>query len=426
MEKNGMYWEPEIETAPAEKLEKIQEEKLKMLVKDAYEKTALYRRKFDEVGIRPEDIKSLNDLKNLPVTQYKEDFVATPVEEKLMVPMNEVAVIWNTSGTLSGSPQLVLMSKEEHKRIISLVIRFLYLTGVTPEDTLFLLVSNDVWIMGIIELGAKLIPGFGSATIPDNQIRLIEKAKVTGVFTLPSLILPLFERGKSLGIDLKNSSLRMGIFVGEPWAESVRKKMEDELGMKFYNAYGLAELPGRGGECLERNGIHIWSDYSIVEIIDPETGEVLPTGEEGEVVITNLAGQTMPLIRYRTGDVAKILDNGVCGCGRTHPRISGIRGRVDHITKVAGVKVLPSDIEEVLGGIPGFTGEYQIIASQSGEQEVLDVKVEYSEGVDDPKRLKSQLEEEIEAFLSVKTRTEMISPGGLPKTMWKAQRIIRG
>lgn len=425
MDQNSVYWEPEIETAPVEKLVEMQEEKLKELVKDAYEKTVFYKRKFDKADIKPEDIRTLDDLKKLPLTEYIKDFVATPVEEKLMVPMEDVAVIWNTSGTLSGSPQLVLMSREEHREIVSLVIRFLYLTGVTPEDTLFLLLSNDVWIMGIMELGAKLIPGFGSAAVPDNQIKLIDKAKVTGVLTLPSYILPLVERGRSLGIDIKNTSLRMGIFVGEPWAESVRKKMEDEWGMTFYNAYGLAELPGRGGECLERSGIHVWADYSIVEIIDPETGKVLPSGEEGEIVITNLAGKTMPLIRYRTGDVAKILDQGVCDCGRTHPRISGIKGRVDHIIKVGDAKVLPSDVEEVLGRISGFSGEYQIIATRKAEQEALEVKAEYLEGVDNLKQLKNRLEEEIEVYLSVNANVEMIAPGGLPKTMWKAQRIIR-
>ncbi|MFH1624400.1 MAG: AMP-binding protein [Pseudomonadota bacterium] len=425
MEKNRIYWKPEIETAPREKLVEMQEEKLRTLLKNAYERTVFYKRKFDKTGIKPEDIKSLDDVKHLPFTEYVEDFVTTPVEEKLMVPMDEIAVIWSTSGTLSGSPQLVLLSREEHRHVVSMVIRFLYLTGVTPQDTVFLLLSNDAWIMGIIELGAKVIPGLGPASIPDNQIKLIEKAKVTAVLTMPSYILHLVERGKSLGIDIKNTSLRMGIFVGEPWAESVRKKIEEEWGMVFYNAYGLAELPGRGGECQERSGIHIWADYSIIEIIDPKTGKILPPGEEGEIVITNLAPKAMPLIRYRTGDVAKILDQGVCGCGRTHPRISGIRGRVDHIINVGDVKVFPSDIEEVLGRTPGFGSEYQIIANKAGNQEVLEVKAEYREGTGNLKQLRNRLEDEIEAYLSVKVTVEMVAPGGLPKTMWKAQRIVK-
>ena len=424
MDNKHVYWEPEIETASEEKLAQIQMDKLKVLLNNAYEKTGLYKKKFDKAGIKPEDIKSLDDLKNLPLTEYEEDFISTPVEEKLMIPDDEVAVIWNTSGTLSGSPQLVLMSKEEHKKIVSLVVRFLYLTGVTPDETVFLLISNDVWIQGIMELGAKLIPGLGSAAVPHNQIKLIEKANVSTVFSLPSYILQLVAIGKSMGIDIKNTSLKRGIFVGEPWAISLRDKIEEEWGMKFYNAYGLAELPGRGGECIERSGIHLWADYSIIEIIDPNTGKVLPKGEEGEVVITNIGGTTMPLIRYRTGDWAKILDEGVCACGRTHPRISDIKGRVDHIIRVGDVIVFPSDIEETLGRLPGFTGEYQIIA-KAKDQDVLKVKAEHVEGADNVNQLKSKLEDEISSYLSVKADIEMLAPGELPKTMWKAQRIIR-
>jgi len=425
MAKQGSYWEPEIETAPIEKLRERQLEKLQELADRAYTKTKFHQRKFDKAGVKPADIKTLEDIQKLPLTDYLDDFVATPLADKLAVPWEDILVFWNTSGTISGSPQLVPVTKNENERIISMVLRFLYMLEATKEDVILLSVPTDVWIIGIERLGAKLIPGTGSAMLPHNQVKLIDKAGVTMMLTLPSFFLQLEELGKGLGIDLRKSKLQKVVFCGEPWAESLRSKMEEEWQVKFYDAYGLAELPGRGGECQVRKGIHLFADYSIIEIVDPETGKVLSPGEEGEIIITNLAGEAMPLIRYRTGDVAKILEYEACPCGRTHPKISRVKGRVDHITKVEGRKILPLDIEEIVATIPDLSGEYQLIVDKAGELHRLKIKAEYVEPVRDLAGLHRKVADELERGLMVSVDVELMPKGELPKTMWKAQRIIR-
>ena len=418
------YGEPEIETAPIEKLREMQLGSLKALMEKAYEKTAFYRRKFAEVGIEPKDIKSLDDIAKLPLTRHLEDFVATPLADKMAVPWKDVSVIWNSSGTVTGTPQLVPIARNEYERYVSLIARFLYLAEISEDDVIMLLVPNDMWIVGIQRLGARLLPGVGAGALPHNQIQLIDKAGVTAMLALPSLFLQVAELGKQYGIDLRKTKLQKVLFVGEPWTESLRRKMEGEWGVKFYDVYGSSELPGRGGECMERNGIHVFTDFSLLEIVDPETGEVLPPGEEGEIVITNLGSEAIPLIRYQTGDVAAMLPYEICPCGRTHPRISRIKGRVAHIIRVKGVKLLPYDIEELIGKNPRLTGEYQVIVDRPGERDTLKVKIEHTEGVTNQQALKEEVEKAFAEELSVKAEVELLPPGGIPKTMWKAQRII--
>jgi phenylacetate-CoA ligase len=259
----------------------------------------------------------------------------------------------------------------------------------------------------------------------DYQIKLAQLVGVTVLQHLPSLMLRYFERAKELGIDIKKDTKlrKVGIF-GESLAESYRSKLEAEYGVTIRSIYSSAEIPLVSYECLEGKGMHIFGDWCIVEVIDPETGEVLGPGEEGEIVATSLVNEAMPLIRYRMGDVASILPYKPCPCGRTHPKISAVKGRVAHIIKVSGKKIMPIDVEEVVASTPGLGDDYQIIMAKPGEQEKLKVKAEYKPEIKDVNTLKNQFEAALSRDLAVKSEVELVPIGTLGRPLFKAQRII--
>jgi len=413
------------ENLPPSQLKEIQKRKLRHLVRWAYEKTLLYRRKWDEVGLKPRDLRKVEDLKKAPLTRYVEDFVKTPISDKLAVPMDKVKEVSSTSGTLSGFTQPFMLTKKEARVYYQNEARVRAICGVTPSDVVQVLTGFECCRNGYYALGSTVLMDHAGRRNIDHQIRLTQVMGVTVLEHLPSHVLLYFERAKQLGIDIRQTKLRLVVGVGEGWAEAYRRKVEAEYGVPFRSAYGLVETSVVAGECPEGGGMHTVMDNFIIEVIDPETGENLRDGEEGELVITPLNNVAMPLIRYRTGDVGSIIPYMRCKCGNTHPKISFVRGRVSQFIKVSGRRILPMDIEEVVALTPGLGDEYQIILDHPGELEKLKVKAEIRPEIQNAENVKKKMEETIRKNLGIESEVELVSLGSLGRSLFKAQRVIK-
>lgn len=420
------YWDPEIETLPPAKLKELQEERLQALVRTAYQKIPFYREKFDKAGVKPEDIHTLADISKLPLTRYIEDFVATPIEQKLAVPWTSVTEIMTTSGTISGFTQPVASTASDVEEVFDLMARTMRMSGVKSDDIVQILLPYDCFIPAIKKLGCKVIPSVAGRMRLDDQIKLAKLVKSTVVFVMPSYMVKFIQRAQELGIDLRNdTALRLAISGGEPLAASIKKKLEEETGIAFYDIYGFTEVMGVAGECTQREGLHIWADSYVPEVIDLDTLQPLEPGMEGELVITTLTKEAMPLVRYRTGDITKFLAPEPCPCGRTHPKIEPIRGRIYDIIRTQGRRVLPSDVEDIIVGIPDLGGEYRIIVDKEEEMDALKIKAEYSHGTLNLASLKEKVKVTFEQRTSLRCQVELVPLGSLQQTQFKAQRIIK-
>lgn len=413
------------ENLPPSQLKEIQKRKLRHLVRWAYEKTLLYRRKWDEVGLKPRDLRKVEDLKKAPLTRYVEDFVKTPISDKLAVPMDKVKEVSSTSGTLSGFTQPFMLTKKEARVYYQNEARVRAICGVTPSDVVQVLTGFECCRNGYYALGSTVLMDHAGRRNIDHQIRLTQVMGVTVLEHLPSHVLLYFERAKQLGINIRHTKLRLVVGVGEGWAEAYRKKVEAEYGVPFRSAYGLVETSVVAGECPEGEGMHTVMDNFIIEVINPETGENLRDGEEGELVITPLNNVAMPLIRYRTGDVGSIIPYKLCKCGNTHSKISLVRGRVSQFIKVSGRRILPMDVEEVVALMPGLGDEYQIILDHPGELEKLKIKAEIRPEIQNAEDVKKKMEETIRKNLGIESEVELVSLGSLGRSLFKAQRVIK-
>ncbi|MDY6968434.1 MAG: hypothetical protein SVR08_07255 [Spirochaetota bacterium] len=418
------YWDSEVETMPLEKLKSLQEDRFKSLIHRAYDKSGLYKRKFDEIGIKPSDITGLKDIEKLPLTNYLEDFCNTPLSEKLSIPMNEVVAINSTSGTLSGFTQPIPLSKNDWDFYIYGEARCRWTIGVRPDDVVQCLVPFESSSRGYQAIGTRMLLNTAGRGNPDHQIRLAKETGVTVMEYLPSLVLTYFRRAEELGIDIRETDIRLVVGGGECFADAYRKRIEAVYGIPFRTLYGTAETGGIGIECEEGNGLHFFADCGIVEVIDLDTEEVLGAGKEGQIVYTPIWNEAVPLIRYKTGDVGKIFPYEPCKCGRTHPKMSLVKGRVAHIVKVQGKKILPIDIEEVIAKITELGEENQIIVDKPGELDRLKIKAEYRAEVNDLSHLRGRLEESIYNELGVNCEVELVPVGTLNRVIFKAQRII--
>jgi len=414
-----------IEKTPLKELKEIQNRRLRHLVKWAYERTGLYRRKFDEAGMKLKDIRKVDDLRKAPLTRYLEDFVKTPLSDKLAVPIEEVKEVSSTSGTLSGFTQPFMMTKKEAKAYYQNEARMRAICGVTASDVVQVLTGFECCRNGYYYLGSTVLMDHAGRRNMDHQIRLTQVMGVTVLEHLPSQVLLYFERAKQLGIDIKKTKLRMVVGVGEGWAEAYRKKVEKEYGIPFRSAYGLVETSVLAAECPEGGGMHTAMDHFIIEVIDPETGKNLRPGEEGELVITPLNNIAMPLIRYRTGDVGSVIPYQRCKCGNTHQKISLVRGRVSQFIKVGGNRILPMDIEEIVAITPGLGDEYQIIVDSPGELKRLKIKAEIRPETQNQEEVKKKMEEMTRSNLGIEIEVEFVPLGTLGRSLFKAQRIIR-
>jgi phenylacetate-CoA ligase len=428
-----MIFNEEFETLPREALEAIQLRRLQALVERVYNLVPFYRQKYDAAGIKPGDIKSLKDLQHLPFTT-KQDLRDNYPFGMFAVPMEQVVRIHASSGT-TGKPTVVGYTQRDIQTWSELIARTLSAAGCGRGDIVHnsygygLFTGGLGFHYGIERLGASVIPVSGGNT--KRQIMLLQDFGPTVITCTPSFSLHLYDVAKDMGVDFAGLKLRVGICGAEPWSEAMRAEIEKKLGIDALDVYGLSEImgPGVSIECLEaKNGLHMFEDHFLPEIIDPNTLEALPYGRTGELVITTLTKEAFPVIRYRTRDISK-LHPEPCICGRTMVRMGRIQGRSDDMLIIRGVNVFPSQIEAVLMEVQGVEPHYQIVVDRAGQMDTLEVKVEvdeatFSDEVRQLQVLEKKIEHNIKDYLGVSAKVRLVEPRSIPRSEGKAQRVI--
>jgi phenylacetate-CoA ligase len=425
-------WDSIHECMPREELEQLQLERLQATLNRAYKNVTCYRRKFDELGIIPEDVQSFDDLRRFPFTT-KEDLRLNYPYGMFAVPLREVVRIHSSSGT-TGKPTVVGYTRNDIKTWSHLVARLLTAAGVTCDDVVQITFGYGLFTgafglhYGAEQIGASVIPMGGGNT--EKQIMIMQGYRTTALVGTPSYALTLADRMEKQGIDPKSLSLRVGLFGGEPWSEEMRREIEQRLGIVATDNYGLSEVmgPGVAGECLERCGMHIFEDHFLAEIIDPESGEVLPPGSVGELVLTTLTKEAVPVIRFRTRDITR-LHYERCACGRTLARMEKTRGRSDDMLIIKGVNVFPTQIEEVLFQVEGCEPHYQLVVDRVDNVDTLEVQVEVNETIffDEMKQQRAfinMVEKRLASTLNVGCKVKLVEPAKIPRHEGKAQRVI--
>jgi phenylacetate-CoA ligase len=428
---NFQYWNPEIEKMPRAELEALQLEKLKAAVGHAL-RTPWYEPKLKAIGINsPGDIKSLADLRRIPYTT-KHDLRDGFPYGFLSIPKDEVVRLHASSGT-TGTPTTIYFSKDDIKRWAGYVARCIYGTGCNKSDVFQNMITYGLFTGGLgfhsgsEEVGMLTIPsGSGNTT---RQFRLMQDFGTTVVHATPSFLLHVEAKMKEEGISRDSVKLRKAFAGAEPYSEDTRKRIEGLLNIDVYNSYGLSEMngPGVAFECQCKNGLHLWEDGYIGEIIDPETLEPLPDGETGELVLTCLCREATPILRYRTRDLSSFYTE-TCACGRTHRRLRRITGRTDDMLIINGVNVFPSQIEEVIMAMKEVGNNYLIVLEKEGVLDRLIVKVEIGPTVfmDDSRplnALKEKIRKTLQAMITINPRVELHESGALPVSEGKAKRV---
>lgn len=428
-----MYWNRELETLPIEKLRELQLARLKEVVKYAYERVPFYKRRFDEAGIKPEDIRSLEDIRYIPFTS-KADLREVYPFGMFAVPLSEIVEIHSSSGT-TGKPVVMGYTRKDLETWKEVMARSLVAFGVTKEDIIQIAYGYGLFTGGLgfhygaLALGATIVPA--SAGNTRRQIELMKDFGTTVIACTPSYALYLAEYARDeMGVDPHTLKLRAGSFGAEMWTEEMRREIEARFGLKAYNVYGLTEIigPGVAHECLEQKGLHIWEDHFYPEIIDPETGEPLPPGQKGELVLTTLTKEGVPMIRFRTRDITAFIPES-CPCGRTSIRIERIQGRSDDMIKVRGVMIFPYQIEKAILEVQGVEPHYQIILTRPHHLDEIEVQVEmsketFSDEVKSIENLRKKLERRIEETVGIRVKVTLVEPKSLPRSEGKAKRVI--
>ncbi|SMB92558.1 phenylacetate-CoA ligase [Thermanaeromonas toyohensis ToBE] len=427
-----MYWNQKYECLPLEKLQELQLERLKATVERVFYNVPHYRRAFQEIGLEPGDIQSLEDLAKLPFTT-KDDLRENYPFGMFAVPMSEVVRLHSSSGT-TGKPTVVGYTRRDIDVWAELMARALVCGGATRNDIIhnaygYGLFTGGLGIhYGAERLGASVIPISGGNT--RRQVMIMKDFGSTVLTCTPSYALHIAEVMEEMGVSPEELKLRCGIFGAEPWSENMRKEIERRLKISAVDIYGLSEVigPGVAIECQEKNGLHIFGDHFLAEVIDPATGEVLPPGQMGELVLTSLTKEAFPVIRYRTRDITAILP-GECPCGRTGVRIARITGRTDDMLIIRGVNVFPSQVESVLLQIGGTEPHYQLIVDREGSLDTLEVQVEVSESLFSDKvrgleELERRLRLELESTLGISVKVTLVEPKTIARSEGKAKRVI--
>ena len=425
-------WQKEIETMPREELKKLQSERLIWQVKRMYENVELFRQRMDEKGLTPDDIKSVDDLSKLPFS-YKQDLRDWYPYGLFAVPTHDIVRVHASSGT-TGKKIVVGYTEKDLDDWDDGVARMMYAIGLGKDD--FVQVSYGYGLFtgglgahgGATKIGATVIPMSSGNT--HNQIQTMVDFGSTALCCTPSYALYLGESIEEAGLK-DQLKLKAGIFGAEPWTEEMRHAIEDKLGLKAYDIYGLSEImgPGVACECEYQCGMHVWEDMFIPEIIDPDTCEVLPYGEQGELVFTTITKEGFPLIRYRTRDICRLIPEP-CKCGRTHIRMQKPCGRSDDMLIIRGVNVFPSQIEEVLMSIGGdITPNYQIVVDRINNTDTFDVNVEMSEELfaDDVKsieKLEKHITSKLRDVLGITANVHLVNPKSIQRSEGKAKRVI--
>jgi phenylacetate-CoA ligase len=425
-----VFWEKEIETLPRQKLEKLQLERLKKMAGYVCKNVDFYRRSFGKKRLKPAGIKSLEDIQKVPFT-YIDDLRKNYPFGLLATDLAQIARLHTSSGT-TGKPKAIFFTRADIDRAANLIARCLVMTGVTKKDVFQNMMSYGLFTGGLImhygaeKVGALVIPAAVGNT--ERQIMLMQDFGTTSVHITPSYALYLADVFDKKNLDpRKTLKLKRAYMGAEPHSEETRKKIEEVYGIDVFNSYGLSEMngPGVAFECPHKSGMHLWEDNFIAEIIDPITDRPVPEGEEGELVLTTLMREGMPVLRYRTRDLTRIIP-GKCRCGRTHRRIARISGRVDDMFIVRGVNVFPQQIERILMGTKGLGRNYVI---ELNEYDNLVVKVELAKemtvnSVESLNRLKDNIEATLRAEILVRPKIELVEPGTLPVSEGKAKRVI--
>lgn len=429
---------PEIESMARHEMERLQSERLQATVKRVYENVEFYKRKFDELGITPEDIKSLDDIVKLPFTK-KQDLRDNYPYGLFAVPLEDVVRIHGSSGT-SGKPTVVGYTQNDIDVWSEVVARSIVAAGGKKSDIFHNAYGYGLFTGGLglhygaEKLGAAVIPISGGNT--ERQITVIEDFKPRGICGTPSYILNIAEKMQDMGLDPRNTSVEYGIFGAEPWSEEMRVKLEETLNLKAVDIYGLSEImgPGVSIECHEaQNGLHVQEDHFFVEVLDPETQQPVPEGEVGELVFTSLTKEAFPVIRYRTGDLASITKEK-CICGRTTVRMSRVKGRTDDMIIIRGVNVFPSEIERVLLQINGLVPHFQIHLTRKGTMDSVELHVEIENGIYEEiggdlthsriQEMKYEIGHLMKSTCLVSMNTIFNIPKALPRSEGKAIRIV--
>ncbi len=417
---------------PLSQLRDLQLTRLRRVLDCAYRNIALFRARLEAQHITPSDIRSLSDIANLPFTT-KADLRDNYPFGLFAVPMSDVVRLHASSGT-TGKPIVVAYTRDDVAVWSSVMLRAFVACGLHEGDIIQNAYGYGLFTGGLgahyggEALGATVIPMSGGHT--ERQIMVLKDFGVTAICCTPSYFLHLAERAIQQGVDLQNLPLRAGVFGAEPWSEAMRQHIERVAGIQAYDIYGLSEIigPGVAIECVCHNGLHIFEDHFYPEIIDPQTGAVLPDGQEGELVLTTLSKQAMPMIRYRTRDITTLM-TGVCDCGRTVRRIQHISRRSDDMFIIRGINVFPSQVEAALLTLEGTLPHYQILLTRVKGLDCMEVQVEvtpeiFSDRVGALEALHRKLLKSLEQVLNVRVEVRLVEPHTIARSEGKAKRVI--
>lgn len=427
-----MYWEQDKEQMDREELEQLQLERLESTLNRVYMNVPFYRKKFDELKIDIDSIKSSEDIRRLPFTG-KDDLRQNYPYGLFAVPLREVVRIHASSGT-TGMSTVVGYTKNDIKTWSNLVARVMTAGGVTKDDVVQIAFGYGLFTGGFgLHYGAERI---GASVIPISsgntarQIKIMQDFKTTALICTPSYALLIADTVREMGIPISSLSLKYGLFGAEPWSDRMRQEIQEKLQIIATDNYGLSEVmgPGVAGECLERNGLHINEDHFFLEVINPETLEPVPDGDVGELVITTLTKEAFPVIRFRTRDLTRIITEP-CACGRTLRRMARVMGRTDDMLIIRGVNVFPSQIENILFDIEGTEPHYQIVIERKGALDEVTVHVEVQENIffDEMKKqneLVEKIKKRLVSELGISVNVKLVESKSLERTEGKAKRVI--
>ena len=427
-----MIWNKNKECMSREEMRQLQGARLRKLVDNVYHNVPFYRAKMQAMNIMPDDIRTIDDIKKLPFTT-KQDLRDNYPYGLNAVPKSEIVRVHASSGT-TGNPTVVGYTRRDLAIWSESIARCLAAYGASREDTISVAYGSGLFTgglglhYGVEHLGATVVPTSSGNT--DKHILLIKDLGITGVACTPSYALHMAEVMHKKGITPADLKLKIGIFGGEPWTENMRKSLEEKLKINAFNIYGLSEImgPGVSHECECKSGSHIIEDHFFPEIINPETCEVLPEGEQGELVFTTLTKEGMPLLRYRTKDLCSLIYEP-CECGRTSVRMTRIMGRSDDMLIIRGINVFPSQIESVILQLPEFEPQYMLVVTRENNRDNLEVQVElkeeyYSDEINKTIEMRDKLARRLQSVLSISADVKIVSPNTLERSVGKSKRVI--
>jgi phenylacetate-CoA ligase len=426
------YFDPRMEEMPPEDLQRLQYRLLKTLVYRLYSFSPFYHDRMREAGVHPDDIRDLPDIRKLPF-MYKSD-LRDNYPDKIFVATQEDLVRYHVSSGTTGKPTVVGYTRNDLENWTVSLARGLVSCGIGRGDVLQVSYGYGLFTGGLgLHYGAERV---GATVLPtsvgntERQIELMQDLHTTAIACTPSYLLHMGEVAEKMGVSIRDDTdLRAGILGAEPWSGAMKARMEEWLGIKAYDIYGTSELSGpMFCECTAQNGFHVWGDLAYVEILDPKTGEALGPGEKGEMVITMLQKEALPMVRFRIGDISS-LETSVCSCGRTHPRVMRISGRVDDMLIIRGINVFPSQVEYTLLTIPEVGQHFMIEVDRKGALDDMLVKVEvtkeaFSDRITDLMAIRKKVEHRLRNALNVAVDVELVEPGSLPRFEGKAKRVI--